>query len=329
MPVDQYIGGVEHAILHLLYSRFFTKALSYKNNSLDLSEPFKGLFTQGMVCHETYKIDNNWLSPEEVNTNNGKDFFLKDNPSKKVIVGPSESMSKSKKNTIDPESMIENYGADSVRFFILSDSPPEKDVQWSEQGMQASYKFVQKFWNLHCEIEEILKNENSIKKKKDENINDKINIFTNQIIQKISYNLENFHYNVIIANFHEIYNFLNQNLKNKELDLKNLQNNYLNILRVMHPVLPHLISECLSTFKEKPHFDWPNVDNKYLDNKTTNIVVQINGKKRGLLVCEKNINEKELVSKIENSDELQKYLTNKTVLKNIYIKNKLINLIIK
>ena len=119
--------------------------------------------------------------------------------------------------------MIENYGADSVRFFILSDSPPEKDVQWSEQGMQASYKFVQKFWNLHCEIEEILKNENSIKKKKDENIDDKINIFTNQIIQKITYNLENFHYNVIIANFHEIYNFLNQNLKNKEINLKNFK----------------------------------------------------------------------------------------------------------
>ena len=195
--------------------------------------------------------------------------------------------------------------------------------------MQASYKFVQKFWNLHCEIEEILKNENSIKKKKDENIDDKINIFTNQIIQKISYNLENFHYNVIIANFHEIYNFLNQNLKNKEIDLKNLKKNYLNILRIMHPVLPHLVSECLSTFKEKPHFDWPNVDNKYLDNKTTNIVVQINGKKRGLLVCEKNINEKELVSKIENSDEFHKYFTNKAVLKNIYIKNKLINFIIK
>ena len=329
MPVDQYIGGVEHAILHLLYSRFFTKALSYKNDLLELSEPFKGLFTQGMVCHETYKIDNNWLNPEEVNTNNGKDFFLKENPSKKVIVGPSESMSKSKKNTIDPESMIENYGADSVRFFILSDSPPEKDVQWSEKGMQASYKFVQKFWNLHCEIEEILKNKNSIKKKEDQNTDDKINIFTNQIIQKITYNLENFHYNVIIANFHEIYNFLSQNLKNKEVNLKNLRDNYLNILRIMHPILPHLVSECLSTFKEKTHFDWPNVNNKYLDNKTTNIVVQINGKKRGLLVCEKNINEKELVSKIKNSQEFQKYFTNKAVLKNIYIKNKLINLIIK
>ena len=107
-------------------------------------------FTQGMVCHETYRdIDNNWLSPEEVETNDGKIFFKKGKPSEKIEVGPSESMSKSKKNTIDPENIINNYGADAVRFFILSDSPPEKDVQWSEQGMISSYKFIQKFWSLH------------------------------------------------------------------------------------------------------------------------------------------------------------------------------------
>ena len=153
MPVDQYIGGVEHAILHLLYSRFFMQALSFENKNLDLTEPFTSLFTQGMVCHETYQDENNkWLSPDEVDTKDGKKFFLKDNPKKLVSVGPSESMSKSKKNTIDPEQMIENYGADAVRFFILSDSPPEKDVQWSEQGMTASYKFVQKFWLLHQKI---------------------------------------------------------------------------------------------------------------------------------------------------------------------------------
>ncbi|MDA9138118.1 leucine--tRNA ligase, partial [Candidatus Pelagibacter ubique] len=132
MPVDQYIGGVEHAILHLLYSRFFMQALSYKNDNFKLKEPFDGLFTQGMVCHETYKDQtNSWLSPEEVTSEDGKEFYKKDNPSEKIIVGPTESMSKSKKNTIDPENIIKNYGADSVRLFILSDSPPEKDVQWS------------------------------------------------------------------------------------------------------------------------------------------------------------------------------------------------------
>ena len=152
MPVDQYIGGIEHAILHLLYSRFFLKALNYKNTKINVNEPFKGLFTQGMVCHETYKDEqNNWLNPDEVFSDDGKNFFKKDDPSIKVKVGPSESMSKSK-NTINPQSIIENYGADSVRIFILSDSPPEKDVQWSEQGMIAAYKFVQKFWSLHKEI---------------------------------------------------------------------------------------------------------------------------------------------------------------------------------
>ena len=145
MPVDQYIGGVEHAILHLLYSRFFVKAISHKNKNFDLIEPFNGLFTQGMVCHETYKDqNNNWLYPNEVTTEDGKNYFKKKNLNEKVIVGSIESMSKSKKNTIEPSIMIDKYGADAVRWFILSDSPPEKDVQWSEEGMQASYKFIQK-----------------------------------------------------------------------------------------------------------------------------------------------------------------------------------------
>jgi len=130
MPVDQYIGGVEHAILHLLYSRFFMQAISYKNKKFNHKEPFKGLFTQGMVCHETYKdINNNWLTPDEVFSDDGKEFYKKKEPKEKIKVGAIESMSKSKKNTIDPESIIEKYGADAVRLFILSDSPPEKDVQ--------------------------------------------------------------------------------------------------------------------------------------------------------------------------------------------------------
>ena len=150
MPVDQYIGGVEHAILHLLYSRFFMRAIGYKNTNFKFLEPFDGLFTQGMVCHETYKDSKgNWINPNDIETENGKDYFLKSNKNEKIIVGPSESMSKSKKNTIDPEEIINSYGADAVRLFILSDSPPEKDVQWSEQGMQASYKFLQKLWGLN------------------------------------------------------------------------------------------------------------------------------------------------------------------------------------
>ena len=167
-------------------------------------------------------------------------------------------MSKSKKNTIDPEIMIENYGADAVRFFILSDSPPEKDVQWSEQGMLASYKFVQKFWKLNSEILNMInKNENNNK------TDDQINIFTNETINKITFNLENFNYNVIIANFHEIYNFYNKILQNKNFNINELKTNYVKILKVMQPVLPHLISECLVKFNEKFLANWPEIDNKY------------------------------------------------------------------
>ena len=149
MPVDQYIGGIEHAILHLLYSRFFMKAIKQTNNKINCSEPFKNLFTQGMVCHETYKdLKGNWLSPEEVEKISEKKAIKKINKTE-VKIGPSESMSKSKKNTIDPEIMIKQYGADSVRWFILSDSPPEKDVQWSDSGVVSSSKFLQKIWNLN------------------------------------------------------------------------------------------------------------------------------------------------------------------------------------
>ena len=324
MPVDQYIGGVEHAILHLLYSRFFTKALGYQNENFKISEPFKGLFTQGMVCHETFKIDDQWISPNEVSTEDGKNYFLKRNSKKKVQVGPSESMSKSKKNTIDPEIMVENYGADAVRFFILSDSPPEKDVQWSEQGMLASYKFVQKFWKLNNEILSVINKSETNKKNKDE-----INIFTNEIIKKITFNLENFHYNVIIANFHEIYNFFQKSLKNKNFDIAELKTNFIKILKIMQPILPHLISECLIRFNEKYLANWPEIEDKYLEQKEVNIVVQINGKKRGVIFCKKDIMEEELIKIIKTDNELKKYFNERKISKNIFVKNKIINFLLK
>ena len=218
MPVDQYIGGVEHAILHLLYSRFFMKALGYKNKDFSFTEPFKGLFTQGMVCHETYKDQrNNWISPDEIELIDGE-FFKKGESNNKIIVGPSESMSKSKKNTIDPGKMINAYGADAVRFFILSDSPPEKDVQWSDSGMASSFKYIQKFWQLNERISKIIESE---KKEK----NEEIDFFVNQAINKINYALENFRYNVIIAVFHELYSFFNK-LSESKLNYSNLKNNY-------------------------------------------------------------------------------------------------------
>ena len=326
LPVDQYIGGVEHAILHLLYSRFFVRALNFKNKKLNHSEPFKGLFTQGMVCHETYKDQSdNWLSPDDVISEDGKNYFNKKNPSEKIIVGATESMSKSKRNTIDPEKIIKDYGADAVRLFILSDSPPEKDVQWSEHGMVASYKFIQKFWLLHRKIKLKIKNQNETKLN---NNNELIEEFTNQIIQKINTSLEKFNYNVIIANLHEIYNFYNKIIDNKEFD-KNFIDNYIKILKVMIPVVPHLAMECLGEITIEKELSWPLVKKKYLQIKMLNVVIQINGKKRSLISTKSSLKEDDLIKKIKETKELQKFLNNKKIIKSIFIKDKLINLIIK
>ena len=325
MPVDQYIGGVEHAILHLLYSRFFTRALDYKFDKIKIKEPFKGLFTQGMVCHETYKDKNNkWLSPDEVYSENGKEFFSKINSSEKIKVGPSESMSKSKKNTIDPEQMIQSYGADAVRLFILSDSPPERDVQWSDQGMVASYKFIQKFWMLHKKI--VFKSQQP--NKETQIFSEPIEEFTNQIINKINLSLNKFSYNVIIANLHEIYAFYNKIIEEK-IFFKNLIDNYVKILTIMLPIAPHLANECLEEISINKNYFWPKVEDKYLQSKQSNIVVQINGKKRGLILTDKNINEAELINEIKKTKELKKFIVEKTIIKTIFIKDKLINLILK
>ena len=322
MPVDQYIGGVEHAILHLLYSRFFTRALNFKKKNIISQEPFKGLFTQGMVCHETYKDkNNNWLAPDEIFSEDNKNFYVKKNKLEKVIVGPSESMSKSKKNTIDPEQMIENYGADAVRLFILSDSPPEKDIQWSEQGMVASYKFINKFWGLH---KKILISKNIASNTFDETIEQ----FTNQILLKMNVSLNKFSYNVIVANLHEIYTFFNKVIETKIIN-NNLINNYIKILTMMLPITPHLANECLSEITKDKSFYWPEINKKYLEKNRYNIVIQINGKKRGLILIENNISKDDLIEKIKKENQINKFLKGKNVIKSIYIENKLINLIIK
>ena len=322
MPVDQYIGGVEHAILHLLYSRFFMQALSHDNKKFKHKEPFKGLFTQGMVCHQTYKdSQNNWLSPEEVFTEDGNSFYKNNKDKEKILVGPSESMSKSKKNTIDPKNIIDNYGADAVRLFILSDSPPEKDVQWSDQGMLASYKFIQKLWLLHQKIKDKIKTNS--KENKELNIDE----FTNQFINKVTNNLEKFHYNVIIANFYEMYNFLNKELE-KTINQKNLEINYCKILRILVPFFPHFASEALEEIIKNEEYEWPAINKEYLIEKSINFVVQINGKKRDVVNIPKDTDEEEMIEKIRNDQKLSKYLDGKEIKKTIFISNKLINLIL-
>ena len=318
MPVDQYIGGVEHAILHLLYSRFFMRAIGFKNNKFNIDEPFESLFTQGMVCHETYKDENNnWVSPEEIDTKDSKNYFLKTDISKKVIVGPSESMSKSKKNTIDPEEIIKSYGADAVRLFILSDSPPEKDVQWSEQGMVASYKFIQKLWVLHNKIKNKLDEKNKLTKSE---IPNQINEF----IDKINNNLERFNYNVIIANIYEIYNFLSKEL-DKPIENKILLKNYNNFLSVISPIIPHFASECLEELNLDNLQKWPEVNKTLLQKQMIDYVIQVNGKKRGLIKEKTDIDEKEFLIITKDNEIMKKALDNKKIKKTFFVKNRLIN----
>ena len=320
MPVDQYIGGVEHAILHLLYSRFFMQALSHNNNDFNILEPFNGLFTQGMVCHETYKDpNNNWISPDEIESIDGKKYLKKDK-SKLILVGPSESMSKSKKNTIDPENIIANYGADSARLFILSDSPPEKDVQWSEEGIVSSFKFIQKLWKLN---EKVI---NEMNKEHKEDLDDEITKYTNKYLKKVHDNLENFSYNKIIANLYEMYSFLNKQIE-KTYTKTTLLENYQKILIAMTPIVPHFANECLSIIEAKD-FKWPEYDISMLREESINIVIQVNGKKRGLVQTKPNINEEKLFEIIKNDEKITKYFIQKNIKKKIYIKDKLLNIII-
>ena len=296
-------------------------ALSYKNKNFDLKEPFKGLFTQGMVCHETYKdSNNNWVSPEQLITIDGGKF-LKENKSQQVKVGPSESMSKSKKNTIDPEEIIKDYGADAVRLFIISDSPPEKDVQWSEEGMNSSYKFIQKLWNLHQKILGEMNKDNPT------NLDNELEKFTNHFIKKVTQNINNFSYNKIVANLHEMYSFFIK-ITDSKYKKSTLVENYKKILIVMNPVIPHFTRECLEVINIEENISWPSINDDILKESTTAFVIQINGKKRGIITTKININGESLLNEIMDDAKLSKYLENKDIKKKIFIPRKLINIII-
>jgi len=325
MPVDQYIGGVEHAILHLLYSRFFMRALSFKTKDFIWNEPFKGLFTQGMVCHETYKDKNGkWLGPDEIEIDNNKNA-KKIKTGEKVFIGPSEAMSKSKKNVIEPEEVIKNFGADSIRWFILSDSPPSRDIQWSQEGILASHKFIQKIWTLTNKIKDY-KNSNE-DTEEDKNVYK----FINKMIYNITRNIENFQYNVVIANFHEIYNELDGFLNNKKSSAKALKTSMVKTLICLIPFTPHIAFECLKKIDKSfdpKNIKWPSYDKKLLVEEEYNIIVQINGKKRGIFKMPANSDENIVLQEAKKVENVKKTMGSNKIKKYIYVKNRLINLII-
>jgi len=319
MPVDQYIGGVEHAILHLLYSRFFMRALAYNNKKFNYIEPFKSLFTQGMVCHETYKNEENqWLYPNEVEKNSDGNLVLKKDK-KRVVVGPSEAMSKSRKNIVDPEEMINVYGADSIRWFMLSDSPPERDVQWSLEGVSAAFKFIQKLWKLNNEI---LNKKEDLTQKHDDIVLKKA---VNKTIYNVTKNLDNFQYNVVIANIHEIYNLLCEHITKNKTSIKTLKNEWEKITMLLVPLVPHLAYECCEKINKR--FYWPRYNPKLLKDENCTIVIQVNGRKRGVLEMPIDSKEIMVIKKSKEIDNVAKHIENTKVIKNIYIKNKLVNFI--
>ncbi len=320
MPVDQYIGGVEHAILHLLYSRFFMRSIQKNNSKIEVKEPFKGLFTQGMVCHETYKDSNGkWLSPDELERNEqGK--LIRGSDQTNVITGPSESMSKSKKNVIDPESMIKSYGADAVRWFILSDSPPDKDVQWSNQGVNAAYKFLQKLYNLTQVI---------INSEVKTNINDEeFEIKFNNYILKMTTLIENFQLNVVVANVYSIYSLFNS-AQNEKISSECLKKNLSKLMKMLIPFVPHIANECLEHLNAKEINVWPEANNKLTLDEKIKIAIQINGKTREIIEVKKNLEEKSVIHESKKIKKINDQLAENEIQKIIFVKNKIINYLIK
>ena len=330
MPVDQYVGGVEHAILHLLYSRFFTRALN-KNGSIKFKEPFDGLFTQGMVCHETFRLKTGeWIMPKDVYEKDN--IYFQEKTGQEVICGPSESMSKSKKNVVDPEDIINNYGADTARLFMLSDSPPERDINWSLSGINGAYKFVQRFWRTIKNCENVF----------EVNINNKPRSFSknsetfrksvHKNLKSITNSIDNFQMNVSVAKIHELTNELSL-FDCNEIDEKWSKKEALLILiRTIEPFMPHLAEECwklIGNSKSIINESWPAYEEVLLSDEEKTIVLQINGKKKAELKMPDQSSEEEVFNSFMKLDNIKKLIQDESSInKKIFIKNKILNIVI-
>ena len=320
LPVDQYIGGIEHAILHLLYSRFFTKALR-DLNYLDLNEPFKGLFTQGMVTHRTFKnTKNEWLEPSEIIAHGEKILDLHGGV---VSSGNIEKMSKSKKNVIDPTEIIELYGADTARWFMLSDSPPDRDLEWTERGVVSSYKFINKLWD-------IAEKSSLYKPNLNKNIINQLDGF-DKIINEISINIESFHFNKSVAKIYEYVNLLSSLMGEENISEDELREAIKNLTIIIHPFIPHISEEIW----EKTNncglcatANWPKTK-KIIVLETFKMPIQINGKTRSLIDVNKDDDKNLILERVMKDNKIIKNIENKEVVKTIFVKDKIVNLVVK
>jgi leucyl-tRNA synthetase len=338
MPVDQYIGGIEHAILHLLYSRFYTRAMKATGH-INLEEPFAGLFTQGMVVHETYRRQNGeWASPAEVNVElEGETRRARlAATNEPIVIGPIEKMSKSKRNTVDPDEIISTYGADVARWFMLSDSPPDRDVEWTERGVQGAARFTQRLWRLVGEAEEIARNAPAARPAQFSPAALAVRKATHKALANITDAVEKLHFNVCVAHIYEFANTLTAAIgdieePNVAPDMRWAMHEAANVLvQLFHPMMPHLAEECWAGLGHDvlvSQSPWPQVERDLLVEDTMTLPVQVNGKKRADVTVPRKAANTEIERAVLALDAVKKALEGKPPKKVIIVPQRIVNVV--
>jgi leucyl-tRNA synthetase len=298
LPVDQYIGGVEHAILHLLYARFFTRAM-HKTGHVALDEPFQGLFTQGMVTHETYKDENGkWLFPEDVAMRDGKSVHV--STGAPVTVGAVESMSKSKKNVVDPDSIIGTYGADTARWFMLSDTPPERDIEWTTGGVDGAHRFLQRIWRLAGEVAQKGTAAGTACPAALDGDALGLRRATHKTIASVTSAVERLRFNSAVAQIYELAGTLSSALQAEapsEGSKFAIREAMEALVRLAAPMVPHLAEECWKILGNQglvAEQGWPEADSSLLIEDSVTIAVQVNGKRRGELTIARDASKEDI-----------------------------------
>ena len=319
MNVDQYIGGVEHAILHLLYSRFFARAMNATGHLPKKAiEPFNALFTQGMVCHATYQDpDGKWLNPDEIKQSESGEYITLDG--KNVTVGQSIKMSKSKKNVVDPDDIIDQYGADTARWFVMSDSPPERDVEWTASGAEAAWKHLQRVWRLTVEITEDSSSDTS----KDIELEKAKNI----AIDAVTKGVEGFAFNKSIAALYQFTNILAKSLASKNAKIDAM----LTMAQLMQPMTPHLAEEIWSTLGGDglvTEAKWPILDASMLINDTIVLPIQVNGKRRDEIQVSVDLSKDQIEKIVLERQSVLRILDGNAPKKIIVVPGKIVNVVI-
>ncbi|MEP2945274.1 MAG: leucine--tRNA ligase [Lentilitoribacter sp.] len=336
LPVDQYIGGIEHAILHLLYSRFFTRAMQ-KAGHLDIKEPFKGLFTQGMVVHETYKGPNGWITPAEIDIKDvdGVRSATMNDTGESVEIGSIEKMSKSKKNVVDPDDIIASYGADTARFFMLSDSPPERDVIWTEAGVEAAHKFVQRIWRIIAEAAPELSDVKAASAMDGEA--NAVSKAAHKTLKLVGEDLEKLGFNKSVARIYEYVNTISPMLakvSKGEADdtVKSACREASEILiQLIAPMMPHLAEACWSELNcdgMVANAAWPQFNPDLVAENSFTYPVQINGKKRGELTIAVDADKETIEKTVLALDFVADKINGQPVRKLIVVPKRIVNIVI-